>query len=396
MSATFGLKAGNSPGAGSLLSIIESLPAQTPTPNDVLGFVAAPTSRVVRITALGQGTIGSVVTITDGGTVLATGTVIATGGAGTDATHIDQGASIGLQFAIEVKAWLDLNLVALGSPTTQLEADGSDGGVLLTYDVGSSPNSQDYATDDPALFLAFYVTVTGLGAGIYQMTTPDYNGAPAYNLVNTPPSLDNNALKKGEDPTNWAITDSSGNTVTASLEGENATLPSEATWPSSVVVLRSSGTDAMLRKVSKAEMGVVCVLGSVTVDLNTTALQLSQIVVPTGKVCVVTGEIVRNASVDLTGMTGNLFTGWDATNADDLWVTSPEYNFRPEQLTLLTTSSLATGRNSLYPRDGDGANVTANNAQLLVGTAGQTLGFKCSAAFGSAATVTVDVLGYFV
>ena len=170
----------------------------------------------------------------------------------------------------------------------------------------------------------------------------------------------------------------------------------QATWVGSVVSAIPAGTDAVLRKVSKAEMGVVCVLGSVTVDLNTTDLQLSQVVVPTGKVCVVTGEIVRNASVDLTGMPGNLFTGWDATDADDLWVSEAIYNFTNEQLALLTTSSLATGRGSLFPRNGDGDIASASNAQLLVGTAGQTLGFKCDDVFGSAATVTVDVLGYFV
>lgn len=377
---------------------ISDLTTQTPVSDDLFAFVAVPTSRVVRITALGQGTVASYLRVraSAGGAILATGTVSA---AATSATIINRGAGTAAQYAAQIRSWFTgVNATAVGSPTDAQDGDS----VVITWPVGSIYNTYVFETDDPQIIITeekengnpCNILVTGLGAGEYSYRFMQ-NGVPAYNLVAAPTSGIFSAIY--EDGGDCRIVNSVGDTVNAASGYNPGTYPYQLTWTDSTVTAIPAGTDAVLRKVSKAEMGVVCVLGSVTVDLNTTDLQLSQVVVPTGKVCVVTGEIVRNASVDLTGMTGNLFTGWDATDADDLWAThDPSYNFRLEQLGLLTTSSLATGRNSLYPRDGDGTSVSAVNSLLLVGTAGQTLGFKCSDAFGSAATVTVDVLGYFV
>jgi len=257
-------------------SAITNLTTQTPVSDDLFAFVAVPTSRVVRITALGQGTLTKYLRVraSAGGTILATGTVSA---AATSATVINRGAGTAAQYAAQIVLWFaaGTNTTAIGTPT--VTQDGAD--VVVTFPTGTAYNTYVFETDDTQLSIADAQT----------------------------------------------------------------------------------GTDAVLRKVSKAEMGVVCVLGSVTVDLNTTDLQLSQVVVPTGKVCVVTGEIVRNASVDLTSLELRLTTGWNA-GADNLWSSNPIYNFHQKQLTLLTTSNLTIGRSSLYPRDGEGDLATADNA----------------------------------
>jgi len=225
-----------------------------------------------------------------------------------------------------------------------------------------------------------------------------YQAKPYYNLVGEPDSISESSL--GWDTDRWYLFAPNGD-IDYWTTAVDVAYPNLGIWevkngdsPAPTVTAIPAGTDAVLRKASKAEMGVVCVLDSVTVDLNTTALQLSQVVVPTGKICVVTGEIVRNASVDLTGIAGRWTTGWNA-GADNLWTSDAVYNFDSGQLGLLSTTSLATGRSSLYPRNGDGTSATTDNALLLVGKAGETLGFKTNLAFGSAATVTVDVLGYF-
>jgi len=153
MSATFGLKAGNSPGEGSLLSIIEGLTTQTPTSDDLFAFVAVPTSRVVRITALGQGTVASYLRIraSAGGTILATGTVSA---AATSATVINRGAGTAAQYAAQIVLWFaaGTNTTAIGTPT--VTQDGDD--VVVTFPTGTAYNTYVFETDDTQLSIAEY------------------------------------------------------------------------------------------------------------------------------------------------------------------------------------------------------------------------------------------------
>jgi len=385
---------------------ITNLTTQTPASDDLFAFVAVPTSRVVRITALGQGTLTKYLRVrgSAGGTILATGTVSA---AATSATVINRGAGTAAQYAAQIVLWFaaGTNTTAIGSPT--VTQDGDD--VVVTFPTGTAYNTYVFETDDTQLLIAEYtetgvpssilVSAAGTAAanGVYTYRGI-LNGRPFYNL--TGQATDTGAYAICRPGVVWKILNVGGDSYYESAD-DVPTPDLVTTWTADVgtlpviVTAIPAGTDAVLRKVPKAEMGVVCVLGSITIDLNTTDLQLSQVVVPTGKVCVVTGEIVRNASVDLTSLELRLTTGWNA-GADNLWSSNPIYNFHQKQLTLLTTSNLTIGRSSLYPRDGEGDLATADNALLLVGTAGQTLGFKCDDVFGSAATVTVDVLGYFV
>lgn len=54
-----------------------------------------------------------------------------------------------------------------------------------------------------------------------------------------------------------------------------------------------------------------------------------------------------------------------------------------------------TGRSSLFSRLDGSSGANPSTGPLLVGTAGQTLGFLLDVGFGSAATVVADIHGYY-
>lgn len=119
-------------------------------------------------------------------------------------------------------------------------------------------------------------------------------------------------------------------------------------------------------------------LVSTALNLNTNTKQ-TLYTVPAGKSAIPAIIVARSASVDLSGgVTTFLTFGFNAGATD--W--NPSTNFP-------TTDLTAAARFKVF-----GQESAASAGVSIIGTAGQIFGAITDAAFGSAATVVIDVFGY--
>lgn len=122
-------------------------------------------------------------------------------------------------------------------------------------------------------------------------------------------------------------------------------------------------------------------LATKTVDLLTLTKQVF-FTVPTGLICIPVSVIVRNPSTDLGGILGSIFFGFDSGAADmGLIFTRTDLNFLGQTRQCIGKSIIA---------------MPAFDASSFIrGGAGDTFG--CLIPDGdTAATVDIDVFGYFV
>lgn len=119
-------------------------------------------------------------------------------------------------------------------------------------------------------------------------------------------------------------------------------------------------------------------LSSTVMNLNTNTKQVLY-TVPAGKSCVPLWVVGRSASVDLSaGITMSLSFGFNAGATD--WSTGGIFGTPG-----LTSSSLFQMMSQTEALSG---------SPSVIGTAGQTFGAITDAAFGSAATLVIEVFGY--
>ncbi len=119
-------------------------------------------------------------------------------------------------------------------------------------------------------------------------------------------------------------------------------------------------------------------LASVTINLNTNTKQ-TLYTVPTGRGCIVTSVVGRQATVDLSGgATGFLTFGFNAGATD--W--SPGANF--------VTTGFTTSLKYMVQDQG----VASGNVPVPFGGSAAVFGFITNAAFGSTAGMIIDVIGY--
>jgi hypothetical protein len=126
-------------------------------------------------------------------------------------------------------------------------------------------------------------------------------------------------------------------------------------------------------------------LSTTTLNLNTNTKQ-TLYTVPSGKSAVPTMVVLRSPSVDITlGATGRLNFGFDAGAVD--WTSTNALQLAPSAL-IDSTKVLE------FNQSDAGGNSLGGGTSSVIGTATQTFGVICDAAFGSAATVIVDLFGY--
>lgn len=151
MSVPFGLKAGNSPGAGSFLNLINSLPPASANDGTVLPAVQTydAVGRIVLGQTTAQGTNGSYVRIraSVGGAILNTATV---GVGATSLTVINRGAGTAAQYTTQIEAWMELVVTA------------------ATVSMLSSATINDIGADNPANVFARFATPTSAAEAVTQ------------------------------------------------------------------------------------------------------------------------------------------------------------------------------------------------------------------------------------
>jgi hypothetical protein len=120
------------------------------------------------------------------------------------------------------------------------------------------------------------------------------------------------------------------------------------------------------------------VLNTQSFSLNNAAAQ-TLYTVPPGKSAIVTFVVGRAPSVDLSGGTTTFLTFGFNAGAND-WSTTNNYS-----TTALTSATFYQMQSQ---------EVASGNGPAVIGTAGQAFKAIVDAAFGSAATLTISVLGY--
>lgn len=249
MSSLFGKQIGNAPAGvtvASFVDFVDDLDAGTPLPTGELAYVAQPTSRVVKVTASGQGTNGSVFTVTNGATIV-TGTV----GVGSTSATVISGGNDAESFASNITTWIQINAAAIGDPSATV--DTAD--VTTTYPGGTSYNTQVWACDDPAVSIAEFkengdpcdVLVAGIGAGVYT-----WREGTIYNLDGFGTSEDSSSLVNSGSA--WPIYNAGGDIINTSLD--NSSFPYQAQWTGSTVTAIPAGTDATAYKATVEQIQI--------------------------------------------------------------------------------------------------------------------------------------------
>lgn len=181
-----------------------------------------------------------------------------------------------------------------------------------------------------------------------------------------------------------SITNISGTSTGGAVTTINADSGSGAVGP--IVTLSGGSTGFSFTAVGTsitmtgaAPTSGLTILDSTILNLNTNTKQ-TLYTVPVGKSAIVTELSLRSASVDLSGgATTSLSAGFDAGATD--WG-NPFFG-----IVSLTSSGLFVVINQFFVGSG-------GNGPSVIGTAGQTFGAITDVAFGSAATVVIDVIGY--
>lgn len=121
-------------------------------------------------------------------------------------------------------------------------------------------------------------------------------------------------------------------------------------------------------------------LASVSLDLNTNTKQ-ALYEVPVGKSAIITQLVLRSPSGDITGgLTTRLEFGFNAGSDD--WTSGSHFDVAASGLTASTLFAVYNQQSA------------AANTASTIGTAAQVFGAITDVAFGSAATVIIDVIGY--